>query len=146
MAEIHHKKQQITAALTAPRVQVQNEAALLKRKLDMKQHFLESIKKHPWEWASCAAAVGWLLSRIPTREKKINIDHCSQKPVKRPNKGPLGKLWREVWQFSKPTLAAYLAKLLAEHAKSSENKGLRTDWLKTESPKDVSEGINGRRS
>jgi hypothetical protein len=24
--------------------------------------------------------------------------------------GPLGKLWREVWQFSKPMMAAYLAK------------------------------------
>jgi hypothetical protein len=43
-------------------------------------------------------------------------------------------------------IAAYLAALLAEHAKSSENNGLRTEWVKTESPRDVSEGINGRRS
>ena len=89
----------------------------------MKQHFLESIKNHPWEWASCAAIFGWLLSRIPARKKRIYIDNSSQKPVKRRDKGPLGKLWREVWQFSKPMIAAYLAKLLAEQAKSSENKG-----------------------
>ena len=69
MAETHHKKQQITAAFTALRIQVQNEASLLRRKLDMKQHFLESIKNHPWEWASCAAIFGWLLSRIPARKK-----------------------------------------------------------------------------
>ena len=105
---------------------MQNEAALLRRKLDMKQHFLESIKNHPWEWASCAAIVGWLLSRIPARKKKIYIDNSSQKPVKRRDKGPLGKLWREVWQFSKPMIAAYLAKLLAENAKSPESKRLRT--------------------
>jgi hypothetical protein len=55
MAETHHKKQHITAAFTALRIQVQNEASLLRRKLDMIQHFLESIKNHPWEWASCAA-------------------------------------------------------------------------------------------
>ena len=77
MAETHHKKHQITAALTALRVRVQNEAALLRRKLDMKQHFLESIKKHPWEWASCGAIFGWLLSGIPARQKKIYIDNSS---------------------------------------------------------------------
>ena len=109
-------------ALTALRIQVQNEASRLRHKLDMKQHFLESIKKHPWEWASCAAMVGWLLSRLPVRKKRVYLDSSSQKPVKRRGIGPLGKLWREVWQFSKPMIAAYLAKLLAEHAKSPESK------------------------
>ena len=122
MAEKHHKKQQITAALTALRIQAQNDASLLRRKLDMKQHLLESIKNHPWEWASCAAIFGWLLSRIPTRKEKIYMTA----PLKHRHKGPLGKLWREVWQFSKPMIAAYLAKLLAEHAKSPESKGLKT--------------------
>jgi|SRR5580704_331629 hypothetical protein len=123
MAETHDNKQQIAATLSAIRIQVQNEASLLRRQFDMKQHFLESIKNHSWEWASCAAIFGWLLSRIPVRKKKIYIDNFSQKPVKRRDKGPLGKLWRETWQFSKPMIAAYLAKLLAEHAESSENKG-----------------------
>jgi hypothetical protein len=130
MAETHHKKQQITAALTANRIQVQNEASLLRRNLDMKQHFLESIKNNPWEWASCAAIFGWLLSRIPVRKKKIYIESSSQKPVKRRDKGPLGKLWREIWQFSKPMIAAYLAKLLAEHAKSPEASDLELNELK----------------
>jgi hypothetical protein len=101
---------------------VQNEASLLGRKLDMKHHFLEAIKDHPWEWASCAAILGWLLSRIHARKKRVYIDSFSQKPVKRRDTGLLGKLWREVWQFSKPMIAAYLAKLLVEHAKSPESK------------------------
>jgi hypothetical protein len=122
MAETHYKKQQVTAALTALRTQVQNEISLLRRKLDMKQHLLQSVKNHPWEWASCAAIVGWLLSRIPARKKRIYIDSLSQKPVKRRDKGPLGKLWREVWQFAKPMIAAYLAKLLMEHADLPEGK------------------------
>jgi hypothetical protein len=122
MAETHHKKQQIASALTALRIQVQNEVSLLRRKLDMKQHFLEGIKDHPWEWTSCAAIVGWLLSRIPARKKRVYIDSFSQKPVKRRDKGPLSKLWKEVWQFSKPMIAAYLAKLLVQHAKLPESK------------------------
>jgi hypothetical protein len=122
MAETHHKKQQITA-LTVLRIQMQNEASLLRRQLDMKQHFLESIKNHPWEWASCAAIFGWLLSGIPARKKRIYIDSSSEKPVKGRDKGLLRKLWREVWQFSKPVIAAYLAKkLLAENAKSPQRK------------------------
>jgi len=40
MVETDHKKRQIAAALTALRIQVQNEASLLRRKLDMKQHLL----------------------------------------------------------------------------------------------------------
>ena len=40
MAETHHKKQQITAALTALRIQMQNEASLLRRQLDMKTTLL----------------------------------------------------------------------------------------------------------
>jgi hypothetical protein len=123
MAETHHKKHQITAALTSLRVQVQNEAALLRRKVDLKPQFLESIKKHPWEWASCAAIVGWLLSGIPARKKKIYIDNSSQKRVKHRDEGLIGKVWRAVWQFSKPMIAAYLAKLLVKHAQSSENNG-----------------------
>jgi hypothetical protein len=95
---------------------------LLRHKLLMKQHVLESIKNHPWEWAGGAAMVGWMLSHIPARQKRVYIDSSSQKPVKRPDRGPLGKLFREVWQFSKPMIAAYLAKQLAEHAKSPERK------------------------
>ena len=122
MAEIHDKKEQVTAALTTLRIQVQNEVSLLRHKLDMKHHVLESIKNHPWEWASCAAIFGWLLSGIPARKKRIYIDSSSEKPVKGRDKGLLRKLWREVWKFSKPMIAAYLAKLLAENAKSPQRK------------------------
>jgi hypothetical protein len=101
MAETHHKKQQITAALTDIRIQVQNEVAKLRRTLDMKQVILQSIKNHPWEWASCAAIFGWVLSRLPrvkrgsifraqikSRSKIVPVDHsasCGEKFGKSPN-------------------------------------------------------------
>ena len=122
MAEALHKKQQITAALTELRIRVQNEVAHLRRSLDMKKHILESIKNHPWEWASCASILGWLLSRIPARKKRIYIHSSSQKPLTLRADGPLGKLWREVWKISKPLIAAYVAKLVGEQAKATENK------------------------
>jgi hypothetical protein len=124
MAEALHKKQQITAALTELRLQVQNEVAHLRRSLDMKKHILESIKNHPWEWASCAAILGWLLSRIPARKKRIYIDSSSQKPLTHRADGPLGKLWREVWKISKPLIAAYVAKLVGEQLKRLKTSDL----------------------
>jgi hypothetical protein len=83
MAETHHKKQQITAALAGVRIQLQNELSLLGRKLNVGQHILESIRNHPWEWFSSAAIFGWLLSRIPARKKRIYIHSSSQKPWQR---------------------------------------------------------------
>ena len=116
------KKQPITAALTELRIRVQNEGSLLRRKLDMNQHVLESIKNHPWEWASCAAIFGWILSRIPARKKRIYIHSSIQKPVKSRADGPLGKLWKEVWKISKPLIATYFVKLWAENAETPESK------------------------
>jgi hypothetical protein len=122
MAEKHHKKQQITAALTEVRIQMQNEVSHLRRALDVKQHILESIRNHPWEWSGSAAICGWLLSRLPARKKTIYIHSSSQKPVKSRAKGPLGKLWREVWKISKPLIATYVAKLVAEQVKVPKTK------------------------
>jgi len=122
MSGIPDQKQSITAALTQRRIQLQNEGSLLRRKLDMKQHILESIKSHPWKWASGAAIFGWLLSRIPARKKRIYIHSSSQKPIKRRDNGPLGKLWKEVWKISKPLIATYFVKLWAENAETPENK------------------------
>jgi hypothetical protein len=114
MAETNHPKQQIVAALTEVRVQVQNELSHLRRTFNMKQHLLASYKSHPWEWASGAALVGWLLSRLPARKKRIYIQSSTQTSVKNPGESSLGKFWKEVWKISKPLIAAYVAKVLAE--------------------------------
>ena len=116
------KKQPITAALTELRIRVQNEGSLLRRKLDMNQHVLESIKNHPWEWAGCAVIFGWILSRIPARKKRIYIHSSIQKPVKSRADEPLSKLWKEVWKISKPLIATYFVKLWAENAETPESK------------------------
>ena len=114
MAETNHPKQQIVAALTEVRVQVQNELSLLRRTLNMKQHWLASYQRHPWEWASGAALVGWVLSRLPARKKRIYIQSSTRTSVKNPAEGWLGKFWKEIWKISKPLIAAYIAKVLAE--------------------------------
>jgi hypothetical protein len=84
-----------------------------------KQNIFASIKNHPWEWATCAAFAGWILSRRPARKKRDSIDSSTQKPR---GTGLLGKFLGEAWEFSKPMIGAYLAKLLADQAKSPESR------------------------
>jgi hypothetical protein len=88
------------------------------------------------------------LAAVPARKKRIYIDSSSEKPVKGRDKGLLRKLWREVWQFSKPMMAAYLAKLLAENVIHLKGNDLELRWLNRGLRKRISgvEEINGKRS
>jgi hypothetical protein len=81
MVGTHDKKQRIIADLSGVRIQVQDQMLLLRRKLNVGRHLLESIRSHPWEWTSLAAGFGWLLSRLPARKKKIYV-YTNQEQVK----------------------------------------------------------------
>ena len=72
MAEALHKKQQITAALTELRLQVQNEVAHLRRSLDMKKHILESIKNQSMGMGQLRRHFG-VASVSHTRAEKENL-------------------------------------------------------------------------
>jgi hypothetical protein len=122
MAGTHDKKQRITAALGGVRIQLQNELLLLRRNLNVGHHILESIRHHPLEWMSVTAIFGWLLSRVPVRRKRIYIYSSSREQVKSHGNGSPGKLWKWAWKSSKPLIAAYFAKKLAEQAKMPGSK------------------------
>ena len=61
-----------------------------------------------------AAIVGWLLSGLPARKQKIYI-RSSEK--RRGGGGLLRPVWSGGWAITKPLLAAYLTKKIAEKAK-----------------------------
>ena len=123
MAGTCDKRQQIAAALTRVRIQLQDQILLLQRKFNFGQHFLEPVRHHPWEWMGVAAGFGWLLSRLPSRKEKIYIHDASPEQLKSSRNEPLGQLWKAAWAISKPLIAAYLAKKLAEKANIPGRKG-----------------------
>jgi hypothetical protein len=116
MAGTCDKRQQIAAALTGVRIQLQDQILLLQRNINVGEHVLESVRNHPWEWTSVAAGFGWLLSRLPARKEKIYVHDSGPERPKGSRKGPLGQLWKAAWAISKPLFAAYFAKKLAEKA------------------------------
>jgi hypothetical protein len=119
MAKPHHQKQQLAAALTDVRIQVQDEMSHLRHTLNLKQHILVD-QNHLWEWTSCAPIFRWLLSGLPTRKKRIYIHSSSESPQKACRRAAR-PAWKEVWKIFKPLIAAYVAQLMADKPKRSES-------------------------
>lgn len=125
MAQSENEKKRIIEQLAKIRVELSNHAANVREDLNVNRRISESIRKHPWSWLSIAAILGWLLSRLPARKKKIYI-HTSPTSSKPPKKrGDISGLalhaWKVTWLITKPLLTAYLTKKLARKAKSSRS-------------------------
>jgi len=73
-----------------------------------------------------------LLSRFPARKKKIYIYSENQEQVKRHRGKMMSKIRALAWSTSRPLIAAYIAKKLAEKVKTRTAQGLFmcgfTDW------------------
>ena len=119
MAQSHENKQQIAAAISANRVELQNSALLVRHNLDIRSFLLESQKKHLSIWMSLGAIFGWILSRLPARTIKIRVLSSDPRNVaKRSNGGGVLKLVRDGgWSIGKPLLADYLTRKILKTAR-----------------------------
>ena len=119
MAQSHENKQQIAAAISANRVDLQNGALLVRHNLDIRSFLLESQKKHLSIWISLGAIFGWILSRLPARKIKIRVLSSDPRNVaKRSNGGGVLKLVRDGgWSIGKPLLADYLTRKILKTAR-----------------------------
>jgi hypothetical protein len=118
MAQSPETKQQIAAAISANRVELQNGALLVRHNLDLRSFLLESRKKHLSIWMSVGAIFGWILSRLPARKIKIPVLSSDPRTVaKRSNGGGVLKLVRDGgWSIGKPLLADYLTRRILKTA------------------------------
>jgi hypothetical protein len=117
MVQSENEKKRLIEQLAKIRVELNNHAANVREDLNVNRRISASIRKHPWSWLSIAAILGWLLSRLPARKKKIYI-HTSSTSGKLPkkrgdNSGLALHAWKAMWLITKPLLTAYLAKKLA---------------------------------
>jgi hypothetical protein len=119
MAESPNEKRRIVTALSVTRAELSALFLLVRHNLDIRRYLLESRKKHLWIWMSTAAILGWILSGLPARKKRIYIQSTDlHKSEKRPIGGRLMKpVWGGTWAITKPLLAAYLTKKIAAKTK-----------------------------
>ena len=116
MVETRRTEQRLSEELTNSRTHLRDTLLLLRRELDFGRHIVRSTENHPFEWITVAFLVGWLLSRLPACKQKIYFSLDEEQGKVRSNKKK-NKLWKMVWNTSKPVIAAYLAKKLAQKVK-----------------------------
>lgn len=127
MVETRHTEQRLSKELANTRAHLHDRLLLLRRDLDIGRRVLRSTEDHPFEWITVAFMIGWLLSRLPARKQRIyyNIDQEQGKVRSNRKKN---KLWKTVWNASKPVIAAYLAKKLSQKAPSERAKAPQGEW------------------
>ena len=116
MADSQDERKRITAELARKRVELGEQALLLRRDLDVSRRMSDSFRKHSWGWMSVAAIFGWILSRLPARKKKIYVAANSDKKVNY-HEGFMVQVWKGIWSIAKPIVVAYATKKIAEKAK-----------------------------
>src|ERR1700730_5539708 len=118
MADSQDQKSRIIAELARQRAELSTQTLLVRRNLDFKRRMADSVRKHPWSWMNLAAMLGWLVSRLPARKKKIYIQaESSQKLRPRSKEGFMVQVWKGMWTIAKPLVVALLTKKIAEKAK-----------------------------
>jgi hypothetical protein len=115
MVEAPAAKRHLSEGLPNSRTQLRDAFLLLRQELDLRGYLVASIRSQTFEWIITAFIAGWLLSRLPARKKKIYYS-LDEREAKAPANKTRRKLWRMVWDTSKPIIAAYVAKGLTEKA------------------------------
>jgi hypothetical protein len=122
MAESQDERKRIAEELARTRVALTDQALLLRRNLDVGQRMSTSAREHTWGWITFAAVFGWILSRLPTRKKKIYIQAKDSEKKKRQDGGLLMQIWKGIWSIARPVLTAYLTKKIAQQVKIAASK------------------------
>jgi hypothetical protein len=117
MADSQDERKRITAELARKRVELGEQALLLRRDLDVSRRMSDSFRKHSWGWMSVAAIFGWILSRLPARKKKVYISTVDSDKRRSGREGFLVQAWKGLWSIVKPVAVAYITKKIAEKAK-----------------------------
>ena len=117
MVETRHTEQRLSEELADTRAYLYDRLLRLRRDLDIRRHIVRSTEDHPFEWVTVALMVGWLLSRLPARKEKIYYSLDREQGKVRSNKKK-NTLWKMAWNTSKPVIAAYLAKKLAQKVRT----------------------------
>jgi hypothetical protein len=120
MAKEQDAKRRIIEELAATRLELSAAGSIVKAQVNIPARVSASLRQHSWSWISLAAIVGWILSRLPGRRKKIYLDGPGRdrlkggkaRSVRRRDLGWM--IWDGAWTLAKPLLTAYLGRKLAQ--------------------------------
>lgn len=109
------RKAEIVARLDAQRPLLARHYQGVKRGANVSRRLQRSASGHPSIWMAGAATMGWLISRIPARKKKIYVDNLGQKKMRRGFFAALLLgLIKIVADVAKPSIVAFASKKIAD--------------------------------
>jgi hypothetical protein len=115
MAQVNDAKRRVIEEIARARSELSGVTSAVKEQLNFPRRFTVVWRKYSWTWMGLAALAGWILSRLPSRKKKVYIQ--AGKRVRR-GKGfvdtVVGQLWSLSWSVTKPALTAYLTRKMSQ--------------------------------
>lgn len=113
------ERQALIAEIAASRAGLADAANRLagaaRKKLNMPARIGASFRRNRPAWLGCAALLGFILSRLPAREKRIYVDEVTGRRIGMVSK--LGVLWsvaKVVFGAAKPWLGDFAGKSIAD--------------------------------
>jgi hypothetical protein len=123
------RKEELRAELAAARREFTGSWTALKSDADVPRRVRESVRDRKAVWIGGAAVLGFVLSMMRGRRRKVLVDAKSRKKLEtRQKAGLLMVLVKLALGILKPTLTAYATKKLADFASESvEARETRAD-------------------
>jgi hypothetical protein len=123
MASPVEDKGSLTGRLDDDRQKMAVQVSELKKNYDVGRRLRGSVEKYPSSWIMAAVVVGFLLSRLPARSKKVYLwaDPLQGRPSRevRPplTKRDESRVTHKVWSLIKPLISAYVGREIYRRTK-----------------------------
>lgn len=120
LSQDHEKRlNELIAAADASRLALTSQSANLRAAFDFGGKFENAVRSNPAVWLSGASIVGWIISRLPARKKKIfvTVPDASKgavKPSKAPTKGLILAASGLAFQLLRPALQRFVTEQITD--------------------------------
>jgi hypothetical protein len=124
MAEPSERKAELIAALAGSRAAFAHNFRGVRRDLDVPAHITHAFRRHKTLYLTGAAGIGWVLSRLPVRKKKVYVDRAENKKIKIKEANEMGFLGilfvvlKFVFSVCRPAIAAFATKKISTFAET----------------------------
>jgi hypothetical protein len=120
MARPDENRQRLVDQLARSRQRLADHSLIVRDKLNVQRQLTQTFHRFSWGWMGLAAILGWILSRLPARKKKIYIPAGNHRAATKLSGGlDLGlKIWGAFWSVARPILTAYLTRKFKVSAQS----------------------------
>jgi hypothetical protein len=110
-------KTELIAQLDRARAQFAQNLDGLRRDADIGAHLKHSISAHKAAWIGSAGIAGWVLSRLPSRKKKVIVREGGDQKLKHiAEAGMILSILKTLFTLFRPVIMSFASKKIADIA------------------------------